>query len=242
MSRTYDYSPVHRAIEVFSIGALAVAIVLLGREAALGVLADPRALWWMPLALLAAFLTADFISGLVHFLGDTFGDERTPYLGESFIRPFREHHVDPRGITRHDFIETNGNNSLVSWPTAFFCWWVLPAREEAWAAVAAAFVAWFMVWIFMTNQFHKWAHLEEPPVWIARLQRWGLILGPEHHDRHHTPPFDTYYCITSGWLNPALHYIRFFPRLEAVLRWISRSPRPPADALEPSSPTAAAGS
>jgi len=66
-----------------------------------------------------------------------------------------------------------------------------------------------------TNQFHKWAHQENPSAFARWLQRKRLVLEPAHHQRHHTRPFDVNYCITNGWLNPVLNRLKFFRRLEA---------------------------
>jgi hypothetical protein len=162
------------------------------------------------------YLLADFVSGIVHWAGDTVGDETTPVLGPHFVTPFRQHHVDPKAITRHDFIETNGNNCIVSLPILGVVATVLP-RETGTAFYLCATVAFLAFWVFCTNQFHKWAHADDPPRIARFLQRWCLILSPDHHDIHHAAPHDKYYCITVGWMNPILTWVRFFRLLERML-------------------------
>jgi ubiquitin-conjugating enzyme E2 variant len=178
-------------------------------------------------ALGVGYILADFASGFVHFLGDTFGSEYTPILGKAFIFPFREHHVDPEAITRHGFIETNGHNCLVSLPVM-----VILAHGVALYTASPMVAFWFVVayalviGVFMTNQFHKWAHMKCPPVVIAWLQKTRLILSPKHHQIHHTSPFTRYYCITTGWLNLFLDVTNFFPLSKAVIRRIPFMLRP----------------
>jgi ubiquitin-conjugating enzyme E2 variant len=74
-------------------------------------------------------------------------------------------------------------------------------------------------WVMMTNQIHKWSHLDEEriPATVRALQRLHLVLPPAHHRRHHTAPFDTYYCITTGWLNWPLARLGFFRHLERAV-------------------------
>jgi hypothetical protein len=43
-------------------------------------------------------------------------------FGPNFIEPFREHHIDPKGIVGHDFVDANGNNSLASLPFMLTLW------------------------------------------------------------------------------------------------------------------------
>jgi len=71
---------------------------------------------------------------------------------------------------------------------------------------------------FGTNLFHKWAHEPNPPVVVRWLQRSRLILGPERHQHHHSD-YSRGFCVTSGWMNPVLDALGFFPRLERVVRF-----------------------
>ncbi len=165
---------------------------------------------------LTGYLTADFLSGVVHWAGDTLGDETTPVIGKNFVMPFRQHHVDPKEISTHDFIETNGNNCIVVLAPLAFAYLVMPDETGFWFFLSTlmGFLALFIV---ATNQFHKWAHSDTPPRAAVLLQRWGLILSPDHHNIHHALPHDRQYCITVGWMNPLLNRIQFFRGVEALV-------------------------
>ncbi len=167
----------------------------------------------------AGYVAADLFSGLVHWFFDTWLSVRTPLLGPMFVRPFREHHVDPLSITRHDFVEVNGSNCLATCPVLVAALAIppssLPAQLAALALVALCFG------IFCTNQFHRWAHLPSPPRAAKILQDLGLVLGRAHHAVHHQAPYARHYCITTGWLNPVLDSIGFFRGLERVITGIT---------------------
>jgi hypothetical protein len=76
-------------------------------------------------------------------------------------------------------------------------------------------------------QIHKWSHTYHGlPRWVRLLQDWGLILGRAHHRHHHVPPYTSHYCITTGWLNPPLQALGFWPWLErSVVRFTGFTPR-----------------
>jgi ubiquitin-conjugating enzyme E2 variant len=209
-------TPSRRAMEYFSItlffaGAAWLALRIV-RTLASG------DLWVIPIAVMAGFVAQDFVSGLVHWACDTWGSPETPLVGKPFIRTFREHHIDPKSITRHDFVETNGDNCLATLPVLLLALWLLPLSPGAtWSLSAAVFVLSLTCFGFMTNQAHKWAHMDTPPNAVSWFQRHGLILSPEHHATHHSAPFDRNYCITAGWMNEPLEKIGFFVRLESLI-------------------------
>ena len=216
----FDYSPFHRFLEIAAILSFfgLVAVITARAYSGLEIIGWQTAIWLVPVTALVGYLGADFASGFVHWLGDTYGSDETPVLGESFIQPFRDHHVEPQGICEHDYVEVNGNNSIV------LALWMIPivvlvtdptSPLQFFILMTNVF---FTMGVFMTNQFHKWSHMDDPPTYIRKLQDWKLVLGRHHHGRHHTAPYDTYYCITCGWLNPFLSRIQFFRTLERIIR------------------------
>ena len=165
-----------------------------------------------------AYLACDLVSGLAHFVGDSFGTVDTPYLGRTFILPFRSHHERPWEIGVHDFVETNGNNAFAALfalvPTVLF----VPAHMGGGPTLLGLFTLVFTVSVLLTNQIHKWAHVADPPRPARLLQRAGVFLSPARHRAHHSPPHGRGYCVTSGLFNYVLDPIGFFPWTERVVR------------------------
>lgn len=216
--RSYSYSPVHRTLEITAILSLFLMVFAGGWRVATSDLdALMGIVFW---ALLTGYVLADFASGFVHWACDRFGTEDTPLLGPNFIKPFRHHHVDPKAITHHDFIETNGNNSIVTLPMMGLAW-LIPV-SSTWGLFMFTSLTSLAFWIFLTNQFHKWSHQhrEEVPWVIQRLQDAKIVMSVDHHQMHHTAPHDSYYCITSGWLNRPLDAINFWGRAELLVERI----------------------
>ena len=213
-------------------------------------------------------LSADFFSGCVHWFADTFCTKETAVLGP-LIRSFREHHVDQQAITRHDVIESNGDNCmfgnlllLAGRVTCLSLWWEVPVVPTVGAlqmcgAVSGAIssmlglapntnhtisllslflLTWstsFALMFALTNQIHKWSHQYSVPVWVKWLQDCRIILHRKDHMVHHTNPFDRYYCITTGWMNPVLSVTGFWRGLEFVIETCSGgSMKPRADDMK----------
>lgn len=181
--------------------------------------------WVLAAGVLGGYVFADFVSGFVHWMADTWGSADMPVLGKSLVRPFREHHVDQKAMTHHDYIETNGANCLVSLPVAGGVLFIPLDPSSQWMGFALfmfvmiASMVYFVMW---TNQIHKWSHLEaaETPRILKLMQKLHLILPPGHHQLHHQSPYKTYYCITMGWLNWPLAKIGFYRHSERLVTWM----------------------
>lgn len=214
ISSTKSEFPLH-PIEIVSVVA---AIGLVVTHLVLFV-AVPELWHWSTAALvLLGLVVADFVSGVMHWAGDTWGDESTPWIGQRFVRPFRFHHAHPLDMLKSNFFTTNGDTALAALPFLLIPF-ALPL-DTPFRLVAVLLVS-VGGWGMWTSQFHRWAHTKSPPRVVAWFQRRGLLLSLEHHRRHHKLPFTANYCITTGWCNPLLTAIGFFPALEWTLARLS---------------------
>lgn len=230
--------PASRALRTVCAGAIGIAAVgtavLVARLVA-RVDADSLAPALLGLALGA--LAADGFSGLVHWACDTWGSVRTPLFGPTLIHSFREHHVDPDAMLRHDWVEVNREPGVAAalavgvmlcGPGA-----ALLARHPLLHAMLCSFV----VFGAAANQLHYWAHAARAPRWVRWLQARRLVVSPEAHARHHRAPNTDAYCISGGWLNPPFDALGVWRALErAVERTTGTRPRSGSAAPPPASP------
>jgi ubiquitin-conjugating enzyme E2 variant len=202
--------PASFASTVTKIGAFAACGALLAIHAgALYSLRRELEVQHLLMLALTPFL-ADVLSGLVHWAADTWGSETTPILGPRFIRPFRVHHLNGADIVSRSFLDLNGD---VAFGVAPLLGVALLAPEPL-----RLFLVALALCILPTNQIHQWAHSERVPRIVGLLQRRRLILTQPDHQRHHTEPFRSHYCITTGWMNPFFEKTGLFVRIEDFVR------------------------
>lgn len=176
--------------------------------------------WWLAVlvALPLGVAALDFLTGIVHWGCDRFGDAETPVVGPLLIRAFREHHVNPSNMVDHDWIETNGETCFLSALVLAVLAVLAPDVQSGFSATAVT-VVWTMAAVgAWANQIHKWAHMSDPPHLARFLQRAGLALHPDKHACHHRVPHDSGYCISTGWMNPLLDRLGLWSWLERSLR------------------------
>lgn len=170
--------------------------------------------------ILIGLLIADFASGFFHWLEDRYGGPTWPIVG-NLVRATIRHHKKPRRMLNSPFWQRNGPTLMIT-----FCFmiaflalgWLNPMTVTA------------LLFGGMANEIHNWSHCKPSecgPV-ISWLQKRGLLISPLDHARHHREKKNTYYCTVTGWMNAPLERIRFWRKVEAVIRIVSRE-RPRRD-------------
>lgn len=203
------------ATRAVALSSIMAAVVLLCVHAVRLVRTDAGLSWWMVPLCIAGMVTADFLSGVVHWGADTWGSDTMPVLGKRLLRPFRVHHINPADFLTRHWIDTNGDvATIVSAVLAIA--FLIPLDATAGQA-SLTFIVAIAATTLPTNQVHQWAHMPSPPRIVRAMQKSGLLLSHPQHAKHHAPPYVSNYCIALGWCNEALVRTQFFSRVERVI-------------------------
>jgi len=177
-------------------------------------------LWWEFMSgfceklieVVACLLVADFITGVVHWIEDTYGVPSWPIIGKLVIEPNIEHHQQPGLLGSMSSLALRNYQSII--PASF-------------AAIAA--LLWFglSAWPFVLiaaisatgNEVHTWSHRKRNSRWVTFLQEAGLVQSPRAHAKHHRPPFDTHFCTLTNFTNEVLELVRFW-RIAEFFVWL----------------------
>ena len=160
------------------------------------------------LGVLCAWLFADFIAGVFHWIEDRYLREDWPLVGKYIAAPNARHHLHPQEFLVGGYWERN-------WTT------IVPAMFGFVVSTAYAAPWWISLgFLFLTqaNEIHAWGHRKgRIPMWVELLQETGIVQSSRHHSLHHRSPHQVRYCVMSNWLNPWLDALRFWFFLELVI-------------------------
>lgn len=165
---------------------------------------------WYLTQIFLLWLLADFLTGVIHWWEDTYGNPKWPIIGKHVVLPNLDHHSNPRLLLQGTY--WNRINTSV------------------YAAVIIGIILWLcgygswqmglcLLFSSQGNEIHAIAHRSdrENGRFIVKLQRLGIIQTRKSHGWHHKAPYDTNFCVMTEFCNPILNKIHFWDRVEWIL-------------------------
>lgn len=158
------------------------------------------------LTIIVCILIADFLTGLVHWLEDSYCMEDYPIIGELTCKPNLDHHKDPTLMVRMGGIITTNWQSMTASMVVCLLFWLFGCFH--WSILLTLVLTGF------GNQVHLWNHVSKPNYWVAWLKDSGLIQTSKMHSQHHIPPYKKCYCVLINFNNSWMDRVGFWRGLE----------------------------
>ncbi|WP_164913427.1 fatty acid desaturase CarF family protein [Sphingomonas sp. UV9] len=162
--------------------------------------------------LLAGWLIADLLGGVLHWLEDRVLTERTPFLGATVVASNRLHHREPMAFAARSVVARNGTT-----------WLAAGVVSLMWLALFGPSLVWFSATIggAVSSSVHFLTHQPRLSNRAIRiLQEIGLVQSAAHHAGHHRPPSNRRYCPLTSWVNPVVDGFGIWRLLEQALHAI----------------------
>ena len=176
---------------------------------------EPLTLIWIIAQVFLIWIASDFLTGLVHWWQDTYGNPTWPIIGKYVVKPNLKHHHNPRAMITVSYWNRAGASIvtaiLIIVALLFF-------NADSWQII--------LLFAFSSqgNEIHAMAHRtnRENGKVIMFLQKIGIIQRRKTHGWHHKAPYDTNFCVMTEYLNPTLNRLQFFDRLEKLVFMLFR--------------------
>lgn len=145
-----------------------------------------QSLMWTSIYLFGAYILADLITGIVHFVGDYFK-----------LRFFIEHHKNPGSIMDYGYFFTTFESYMIAYAVLLLTNWLRSPLLNLTHQI-----------VVHGGFLHKYAHLpkHDLPKIVHILQSSHIIVPRSHHLKHHSAPYAINHPTLSGWtsiiLNP----------------------------------------
>lgn len=170
---------------------------------------------WIPLQVFFLWCAADFITGVIHWWEDTYGNPNWKILGKYVVEPNLVHHKQP-----HKLLEGSYWNRI---NTSFYAATIIGGG--LWAV---DLLSWRIIvcLLFCTqgNEVHAMSHRPDRITnkFIHFLQKIGLFQSKKMHRWHHKAPYETNFCVMTDFCNPILNKINFWGKLEWLILKVFR--------------------
>lgn len=165
---------------------------------------------WFIIKVFLLWLIADFITGIIHWWEDTYGNPAWPVLGKYVVGPNLEHHKNPRSLLQGSYWSRINTSLFTALIVGAILWF---AGIHSWSMIVC------LLFSSQGNEIHAIAHRtdKENGKFLIFLQKTGLIQKRKTHGWHHKAPYDTNFCVMTEFVNPILNRINFWMKLEWII-------------------------
>ena len=153
------------------------------------------------------WLAADLISGIFHWVEDTYLGLGSGPISKYISEPNIYHHKFPGALAKESWWSLNIVSTVLSLVVGLVAF-LFGVRDWHF----------YLVVLFCThlNQIHAWSHTPRPPYAVKVMQRIGLMTSVSQHALHHKRPYENNYCTTTNYLNPVLDSLGVWRGLERL--------------------------